>query len=187
MKNILISNETTIQAYGGFWEVFLHLKGQINTSNPGWSKTKLAALVMACFTIEAFANHVGQHLYKSWENIERGVAPVGKLKLFIEMLKIDLDYDKAPFKTVSDLMKWRNKVAHGKTEIHKSTQSITVHDKLLDQSHNSDWKSYVLKTNINKIENDCKLTMEIIHNKAFGNLEWFLLSFWQVRNTSINK
>lgn len=182
MENIKITKETTVQSYGEFWNAFQHLKELIDTSQQGWSKIKLSALTMVCFSIEAFANHVGQHLFISWESIERGISPIGKLKLFVEMLKIELKYGESPFNTVNELMKWRNKVAHGETETFTSTQSATVqnYDQILGQIKNSDWKQYVLKIDISRIEKDCRSIMELIHKKAFGNLEWFLISSWHV-------
>jgi len=179
MENIKINKEITIQAYGEFWDAFQFLKELIDTSQLGHSKIKLSALTMVCFSIEAFANHVGQHLFASWESIERSMSPIGKLKLFIEMLKIEINYGESPFNTVHELMKWRNKVAHGRTEISTSTHLETIenYDSLLGQIKNSNWKQYVLDIDINRIEKDCENIMKIIHEKAFGNLEWFLISY----------
>jgi hypothetical protein len=67
------------------------LKSKIDKKVSGWSNYKLSALIMACFTIEAFANHIGKELFKSWDAIDRGISPMGKLKLFIEMKKIEIN------------------------------------------------------------------------------------------------
>jgi hypothetical protein len=116
------------------------------------------------------------------------MSPIGKLKLFVEMLKIEIKYSESPFNTVNELMKWRNKVAHGKTETFTSTQSATVEncDALLGQIENSDWKQYVLNVDISRIEIDSRTIMKIIHEKAFGNLEWFLISSRHIGATHLN-
>jgi len=179
MSQIRIKKETTIQAYGEFWDAFLFLKMKQEDKGKGWSSFKLAALTMAAFSIEAFANHVGHHLFQSWKDIERGISPMGKLRMFIEMLKIEIKYEEAPFNTVHELMKWRNQVAHGTTETWSSSQIASPHncEEILEQTEHSDWKKYVLTTDIERIDKDCMALMELIHKKAFGNLHWFLTSF----------
>jgi hypothetical protein len=98
MRKVIIEKETTVQSYGEFWHTFLFLKNKIDKNVKGWHYYKLAAFTMACFTIEAFANHVGKELFPSWETIERGVSPIGKLKMFIEIKEMGIKYEEAPFK-----------------------------------------------------------------------------------------
>jgi len=154
----------------------------------GWSHLKLSALTMACFAIEAFANHVGEHLFPSWNTIEKGVSPIGKLKMFIEMKEVKIQYEQAPFNTVNVLMQWRNKIAHGRTEKIKTsyTASDDNFEDLFYKMEQAQWRKYVIDVDIERIEKDCKELMETIHLKAFGHLEWFLASFWQSRSTSRN-
>jgi hypothetical protein len=95
MEKIVIKKETTIQSYEEFWGAFLFLKKLIDQNVMDW-RLKLSALIMACFAIEAFANHVGKNLFPSWNTIERGVSPIGKLKMFIEMKKMGIRYEEAP-------------------------------------------------------------------------------------------
>jgi hypothetical protein len=189
VNDIVIEKETTIQSYGEFWGAFVFLKNSIDQNVMGWSNLKLAALTMACFAIEAFANHVGKHLFPSWDTVERGVSPRRKLKMFIEMKEMGIKYEEAPFETVHNLMEWRNKIAHGKTEekITSHTASVHNYDYLLNQIEQSDWKKYVLNVDIEKIEEDCKELMKAIHLKAFGHLDWFLVGSWQSGSASVTK
>ncbi len=147
----------------------------------------MSALTMACFAIEAFANHVGKHLFPSWDTIERGISPSGKLKMFIEMKEMGIKYEEAPFNTVHSLMKWRNLIAHGRTEkiTTSHTASIDNYEDLFYKIEQANWRKYVIDVDIEKIEKDCKELMETIHLKAFGHLEWFLVGFWQSRSASV--
>ena len=92
MNQIRIKKKTTIQAYGEFWDAFLFLKMKQEEKVKGWSKIKLSALTMACFSIEAFANHVGQQLYSDWETCGKWNSPIDKLKTFINKLEVDIKY-----------------------------------------------------------------------------------------------
>jgi hypothetical protein len=187
MEKITIKKEITIQSYGEFWAAFLSLKKGIDQNVIGWSYIKLSALAMACFTIEAFANHVGKHMLPSWDKIERGISPIAKLKLFNEMNKMRINYDNDPFNTVQKLMLWRNKVAHGKTEIKSTSHIALIHnyEEILNKIEQADWRKYVIEVDIEKIKTDCEELMKTIHQKAFGHLEWFLLGWWQSGSASV--
>jgi hypothetical protein len=187
MDEIAIEKETTIQSYGEFWGAFVFLKDSIDQNVMGWSHLKLSALTMACFAIEAFANHVGKHLFPSWDTIERGISPRGKLKMFIEMKEMGIKYEEAPFNTVYELMQWRNKIAHGKTEEKKTSYTASVHDYdySLNNIEQADWRKYVIDVDIEKIGKNCEELMKTIHLKAFGHLEWFLVGAWQSASASV--
>ena len=181
MDQIAIKKETTVQSYGEFWDAFLFLKQRIDKNAMGWIHLKLSALTMACFAIEAFANHVGKHLFPSWDTIERGVSTDGKLKMFIEMKEMGIKYEETPFNTVHGLIKWRNKIAHGRTEKIATSHIVSAdgYEELFHRIEQAKWRKYVIDVDIDKIEKDCKELMETIHMKALGNLHWFLAWTWQ--------
>lgn len=167
-KSIEVKKETTAQSYGEFYNAFFHLKGLVDRSQKGWSQVKMAALTMAAFTIEAHANHVGQQLFPSWKSIEHGISPIGKMKMFIEMKKIDIVFEKSPFNTVHELMKWRNQVAHGITENWSSTEkaSVETSDQILGKIEHSSWMKFVLNADLERIDKDCVALMETIHKNG---------------------
>jgi hypothetical protein len=187
MDEVAIEKETVIQSYGEFWDTFLFLKDKIDKNIPGWSKYKLSALTMACFTIEAFANHIGKKLFQSWDTIEKGIPPMGKLKMFIEMKDIEIKYEVAPFNTVYELMQWRNKIAHGKTEKKQTsyTASLDNYEDFLCRIEQPEWAKYVIRVDIEKIEKDCEELMKTIHLKVLGHLEWFLGKTRQTGSASL--
>lgn len=75
-----------------------------------------ASLLFTAFALEAYLNHLGPHLFKSWETFERKLTPSDKLTLLCEHLKLDLNWSARPWQTIKDLMRYRNTVAHGRGE-----------------------------------------------------------------------
>jgi hypothetical protein len=173
---LTVKKETTVQAYGDFWDAFYFLKSKQEEKVPGWSKLKLSALTMACFAIEAFANHIGSRLNEDWENNGAWDPPDVKLKKIIKDYNLNLDPGKPPFQTVIKIMKWRNKVAHGKTEtfVTEHKASLETYDKLLGTIEKTKWQKFYFQADLDKIQSDCEKVMELIHKKTLKNMDWFL-------------
>lgn len=78
----------------------------------------LSSIVLTAFVFEAYLNHVGSALLSCWESVEP-LPPLKKFELICEMLKVA--YPKGagerPLQTLQQLQKFRNFMAHGKTEI----------------------------------------------------------------------
>jgi hypothetical protein len=75
----------------------------------------MTANVLAAFSLEAYLNHMGSRRFKCWEEIER--LPVeSKLALLLEDLNQGPDFSSRPFQTVKDMVRFRNQLAHGRSE-----------------------------------------------------------------------
>jgi hypothetical protein len=75
----------------------------------------MTAGVFAAFSLEAYLNHLGPKRSKCWSGLER--LSVGtKLELILEDLDHRPDFSSRPFQTMKDLLRFRNQVAHGKSE-----------------------------------------------------------------------
>jgi len=75
----------------------------------------MSSLVFSAFTIEAYLNHVGSRKISYWSEIER-IEPLSKLKIVYSHLNLTFDSSRRPVQTVKQLFKFRNFMAHGKTE-----------------------------------------------------------------------
>lgn len=75
----------------------------------------MSCLVFSAFTIEAYLNHVGEQEIEYWGEIEK-IEPMAKLKVLYSVLKLPFDPSKRPIQTVQQLFKFRNFMAHGRTE-----------------------------------------------------------------------
>jgi hypothetical protein len=84
-------------------------------------------------------------------------------------------------------MKWRNLIAHGRTEIIPTshTASLDNYEHLLHKIEQPKWVRDFIEVEVEKIEKDCKELMEAIHLKALGNLDRFLFRTMQTGSASL--
>jgi hypothetical protein len=95
------------------WVIFQNAKEE----REGWFYDCLAANVLAAFKFEAYLNHVGKALFPhSWNKMER-LSHARKRDAVCERLGIVRADDDSRWRTVADLFKFRNMVAHGKSEV----------------------------------------------------------------------
>jgi hypothetical protein len=85
-----------------------------------------ASMVFSAFTVEAFLNHVGLERVPSWDLVERKLSPLEKMELLSRLAGITVESGKRPFQTLSKMFKFRDSLAHGKTEVvvQQSIQSL---------------------------------------------------------------
>lgn len=75
----------------------------------------MTANIFAAFSLEAYLNHLGPLRFKCWEELER--LPVeSKLALLLENVDQHPDFSRRPFQTVKDMFRFRNQLAHGRSE-----------------------------------------------------------------------
>jgi len=129
----------------------------------------MASLIFTAFALEAFLNHIGQNIFKCWEELEK-LSPSGKLNLIAEKLEIEKDDGKRPFQTVIELFRFRNEVAHGKTVYLKSEEQIIVVDDKLEQhmqeSLQTPWQQYCNLKNAERAREDVEEICRIIHKTS---------------------
>lgn len=75
----------------------------------------MTANVFAAFSLEAYFNHLGSLRFKCWESLEH-LSVESKLALLLEDLNQRPDFSRRPFQTVKDMFRFRNQMAHGKSE-----------------------------------------------------------------------
>jgi hypothetical protein len=79
----------------------------------------LTANLMVALAFEAFLNHVGVYRWgvqsEIWRAVER-LSPIAKLKAIAEECHFDIDLGARPAQTMVDVCRFRNAVAHGRTE-----------------------------------------------------------------------
>ena len=75
----------------------------------------MSSLIFSAFTLEAYMNHLGSEKVEYWKEIE-SIRHLDKLKILYLTLDLDFDQSKRPLQTITKLVKFRNFIAHGKTE-----------------------------------------------------------------------
>ncbi|MGD8455167.1 MAG: hypothetical protein PVF83_02195 [Anaerolineales bacterium] len=82
----------------------------------------ISVIVFSAFCLEAYMNHIGPILIKTWENSredngEIWLRPKEKIDKICSNLHITPDYGRRPFQSYTDIFVFRNLVAHGATSI----------------------------------------------------------------------
>lgn len=75
----------------------------------------MLSIVFSAFSLEAYLNHVGERKVEFWEEIEK-ITPMQKLKVLYSCLGMKFDSSRRPIQTVNQIFKFRNFMAHGRTE-----------------------------------------------------------------------
>lgn len=130
----------------------------------------MASLIFAAFSLEAFLNHVGAHLFSSWDELER-LPPLGKLKVISEKLRISLDHGSRPIQTAVALLKFRNELAHGKTSrilLPEKVEEEPESDELLftDAALDTDWEKFCNAEQLKRVHEDLDKLFRDIHSKS---------------------
>jgi hypothetical protein len=160
-EKVKTSRERLLITYAEHWHssrTFLKL----GIENPiGSYHQFLGSLVFTAFSLEAFLNHVGDALFKSWPELEK-LTPKGKVDVITEKLGIKVDYGSMPWQIVPEIIGVRNKIAHGKNELLQDERMLTVdtYDKKMGEILRAKWQSYATQQSAErareKVEEICK-------------------------------
>jgi hypothetical protein len=127
----------------------------------------MASLIFRAFSLEAYLNHIGNKLFSCWRDVEH-LSPIAKLNLIAEHLKIKVHYGKRPWQIMKKLFKFRNYIAHGKTDIIRETR--TWQRKKYKGSERklikTEWEKDCTEKNAKKAQEDVKNIIEVLHAAA---------------------
>jgi len=122
----------------------------------------MSSMLYCAFTMEAFLNHAGALLIKTWFQKEERDGPKQKLKHIEKCLETSFDLSKRPFQTLSDLFVYRNWLAHGKTEIILEPTIIKTSSGP-DFEFESEWEKWTTYDNAKRFKEDTYSMMHKIH------------------------
>jgi hypothetical protein len=122
----------------------------------------MSTMLFCAFTMEAFLNHMGGLLFKSWPKLKKQLSPKAKLALIEEQLEIELDRDKRPFSTFKEIFKYRNWLVHGKTE--EIPEPTVIKTKIgPDSEFKSKWQKRTTYENAKRFKEDTYRMMDKIY------------------------
>jgi hypothetical protein len=84
----------------------------------------LVAITFSALAMEAFANAVGKKMVDDWDDFEK-LSPIAKLKFIARHLKLEPNMGEDPWQTLTILHKFRNDIAHPKSERIKKVTTLT--------------------------------------------------------------
>ena len=139
----------------------------------------MSSLIFSAFTLEAYVNHIGPTLVPFWSEIEK-IRLMSKLKIVYTFLELDFNTSKRPLQSISWLIKFRNTMAHGKTEdINKSKINKTQKYIYVGAS----WEAYCTKEKAQRAYDDIREIIEIL-NKSKKNPDAILWNDGSMTRTS---
>lgn len=169
VASIHISKERQLITYSDFWSASRFLLESGKRDERGSYFQFLASLVFSAFTFEAFLNHVGEHLFSSWPELERKLSHRAKLALIGERLSFPIDYGRLPWQIIPKLFGFRDKVAHGKNEMLR-LEKIVSHDdryeKIMHEFMFADWQNFATEQNASEARKHLEEIMASIHKAA---------------------
>jgi hypothetical protein len=85
----------------------------------------ITCFVFCAFTLEAYLNHLGSLRGRGWADFER--SPVlAKLRWLSDQFHVEWNYEEGPIETLRQVVRFRNAMAHGRTERASHTELSDV-------------------------------------------------------------
>lgn len=126
----LVTQEREVHTYAELWHASECVLAA-GVAQPGGSSYQfLSSIVLTAFAFEAYLNHVGPQVLSCWASLQR-LSWDAKLQLLCEIMNVSLPgtAGEAPRQTIFELFKFRNTLAHGRTEtIAPEPRSINIDD-----------------------------------------------------------
>ena len=168
MTQIEISIERKLITYSDFWHAGGSLLEQGKKERKGSYFQFLGSIMFFAFCFEAFLNHLGEHLFDCWPEIERKLSPRGKLGLICEKIQVTPEFGKLPWQILPELLGVRDKVAHGKNETLRQKQTVSEgqYDQMMYEFLIADWQKAATSRNVTKIQKNLGELLQLLHTAA---------------------
>ena len=168
MCTTLYSEETQTNTY-----MYLYKTANINLveledSESGSFYKIITCITFSAFTLEAYMNHMGYDNCEFWTEIEKN-KPLEKLKILYSIFGLVFDKSSRPIQSIIEMYKYRNLLAHGKTETTTNTTSINQEVTEIDMSQivgfaQTRWESMTTSSNARRYFDDMKKVIELLHS-----------------------
>ena len=119
----------------------------------------------ASFTFEAYLNHLGNKTLSFWDNVE-SLGVMDKFELLCKTLGIAPDFGKRPYQTLRNLFKFRNAIAHGKSEILNEQKKVSSNSNPSDHMPRTHWEEYSTTSNAERAREDISGIIKKLHIAA---------------------
>lgn len=127
--------------------------------------TTMGALLLTAFTFEAYLNHLGQKRIKFWKEIE-SIKVLEKYVALCKEFDLTLDFAKPPYQTLKALFKFRNAIAHGRSQILEETKEVSARDEPHEHTPKAHWEEYCKLDNAKRAKQDIAEIITELHKKA---------------------
>jgi hypothetical protein len=167
MSKVRIEKERKVITYVAYWRTSTELLGKAQSEARGSYYLFMSSLVFSAFALEAFLNHIGEHLFQAWDDLE-SLNARAKINVICERLDLTPNWGALPWQIVPEIVGFRNKVAHGKNALLKFEKTVSVdnYEDILHQFLMADWQDYATESNAIRVQTHLENLFEVIHTKA---------------------
>lgn len=127
--------------------------------------TTMGALLLTAFTFEAYLNHLGDRVLKFWPEIE-SIKVMEKYAVLCKHLSLSPDFSRRPYQTLSSLFKFRNAIAHGKSQILEETKEVSSQDERYEHTPKAHREEYCTLDNAKRAKEDVSAVIKELHIAA---------------------
>ena len=166
---VRIFRSRDVRTYAELWHASRVLADMASANEAGSTWTSLSSALLTMFALEAYLNHIGPKLFKTWDAIET-LSPRAKLDVVLEKAGLELPHGSGPIQMVDKLVRFRNALAHGKThtlepgdELHSPMENI---DKILANRPMTDWEKLCTPKFAGQARKEIEKLVHQIHTAA---------------------
>ncbi len=127
--------------------------------------TTMGALLLTAFTFEAYLNHLGGRLLMFWPEIE-SIKVMEKYAVLCKQLNLSSDFSSRPYQTLGNLFKFRNAIAHGKSQILEETKAVSSQDEPYQHTPRAHWEEFCTLENAKRAKQDVSAVIKELHVAA---------------------
>lgn len=133
----------------------------------GSNYTIMSSILLRTFTFEAYLNHLGIKTFEFWEEVD-SIRVMDKYTLFCKHLKMSPDYSRRPYQTLTQLFKFRNAIAHGRSVLLKERKVLhsSSSGDPYDHIPKAEWQKYCTLKNAKIAKKDIELIIKELHQCA---------------------
>ncbi|MEA2861910.1 MAG: hypothetical protein QOC72_3949 [Methylobacteriaceae bacterium] len=113
-QQVVVTQERMVHTYAELWHASKCVLERGLETQEGSAWQFLSSLVLTAFAFEAYLNHAGPTLFRSWADLQ-SLGPIPKCNVICERLGVAFSTGARPLQSVIELQNFRNEMAHGRT------------------------------------------------------------------------
>ncbi|NWB52254.1 MULTISPECIES: hypothetical protein [unclassified Pseudomonas] len=141
--------------------------------DPGFAFDLISVMVMSAFSVEAYLNHLGEKIIPDWFPSKESKSVWAKYRILRDAVGFPVLSLEQAHPGVAAVLKFRNNMAHGRTERHELTLAIDSES----QDNPVGWQTHLDLSIVRARFEACQELIKELHSAAgFGEHPFFALS-----------
>jgi hypothetical protein len=182
MRRVRVEGKSYVVTYGRLLQVARQSLKQAQTVKEGSFHNLVSSIVFSAFSLEAYLNHLGSSLRPpGW--VDRW--PISKkLECILQRVGLTPDLSKRPFSSFDAMFRFRNLIAHGRTEeVTDDYETYLDNERSLVWGPMTEWELTCTHDNAERFLSDAKAMITAIHERT--GLDMPAIGFLGVTGSSI--